>query len=259
MRLFCVALPAGSPLVALAILAWAAPAAPAQFAQAPYVPVQPPPPSTRDVGKARDIYRVILGSPSVGSLQDSLGYGQYEGARRLFEAGDFDSAAARFQQFAHRFPRNLLVNDALEHVFLIRDNRENRDSGNEPLRAYAQAAALRKAGLADSAAALVRAGLERFPVARIRYHWQYLLAEISRDKGDHAAAIRYALTVADTTSRSRLAPYALKLAGDETLAMGDDPAKALRLYQALLERYPTSPLAPPVRAQALGIRKKLQL
>jgi hypothetical protein len=94
---------------------------------------------------------------------------------------------------------------------------------------------------------------------RIRYHWRYLLAEIARDQGDHASAINHAIAVADTTSRSRLAPYALKLAGDETLAMGDDPSKALRFYQAVLERYPTSPLAPPVRARALEIRKKLQL
>jgi len=82
---------------------------------------------------------------------------------------------------------------------------------------------------------------------------------MARERGDHPAAIRFALLVADSTSKSRLVPYALKLAGDEIVAMGDDPAKALRLYQALLERYPASPLAPPVRAQVLELRKKLQL
>jgi TolA-binding protein len=209
--------------------------------------------------KTRDIYRVILGSPLAGSSQDTLGTGNYQNARRLFESGDFDSAAVRFQQFANRFPRNLFVNEALEHVLLIREHRETRDPGFEPLKIYAQAVVCREAGLADSAAALARSGLERYPSARIRYHWRYLLAEIARDQGDHASAIGLALAVADSTSRSRLAPYALKLAGDETLAMGDDPAKALRLYQALLERYPTSPLAPPVRARVLEIRKKLQL
>ena len=85
------------------------------------------------------------------------------------------------------------------------------------------------------------------------------MAEIARERGDHGTAIRYALVIADSTSKSRLAPYALKLAGDESIAMGEDPAKALRLYQALLERYPASPLAPPVRAQVLELRKKLQL
>ncbi len=200
--------------------------------------------------------RTILGTLTIAAPQDTVGRGEYDAARRLFETGLFDSAAVKFQQFAIRFPRNLLVNDAIEHVLLIR---ENREPGDEALRLYAHGAALRSAGLSDSVASLARAGLSRFPAARIRYHWQYLLAEIAREHGDHAAAIHYALDVADSTSKSRLAPYALKLAGDETLAMGDDPAKALRLYQSLLERYPTSPLAPPVRAQVLEIRKKLQL
>ncbi len=259
MRLIRFPLLPGRFPVTLAILACAAFARPAS-SQAPYVPVQPPPPpSAEEIQRTKDMYRVILESPSVSTAQDTLGYRQYEAARHLFEAGEFDSAAVRFQQFANRFPRNLLVNDALEHVLLIRENREAGNPGDEPLKLYARAAAFRAAGLADSAAAVARSGLERFPAARIRYHWRYLLAGIARDKGDHASAISFALAVADTTSRSRLAPYALKLAGDETLAMGDDPAKALRLYQALLERYPTSPLAPPVRAQVLEIRKKLQL
>lgn len=252
-------LQAGGYRVALALLACAALARPAS-AQAPYVRVEPPPPpSAEELQRAKDFYRVILGSPSYSSAQDTLGTGQYAGARRNFEDGDFDSAAARFQRFANRFPRNLFVNEALEHVLLIRENRETRDPGDEPLKIYAKAVSLHEAGLADSAAAVARSGLERFPAARIRHHWRYLLASIARDRGDHLTAISFALAVADTTSRSRLAPYALKLAGDETIAMGDDPAKALRLYQALLERYPTSPLAPPVRARALEIRKKLQL
>jgi len=207
-------------------------------------------------GKGKDVYHTLLGSLSINAPQDSLGRGEYEEARRLFETGLFDSAAVQFQRFALHYPRNLLVNDAIERVLLIRDNRE---PGDEALKLYAHTLALRTSGLADSAASAARSGLERFPNARIRYHWQYLLAEIARERGDHPTAIRWALLVADSTSKSRLSPYALKLAGDETVAMGEDPAKALRLYQALLERYPASPLAPPVRAQVMEIRKKLQL
>ena len=199
---------------------------------------------------------LALGKLSISAPSDTLGAGDYHAARHLFEAGLFDSAAVLFQRFALHFPRNLLVNDAIERVLLIR---ENREPGDEALRLYARTAAFRTAGQADSAAASARAGLARFPRARVRYHWQYLLAEISRERGDHAEAIRFALVVADSTTKSRLAPYALKLAGDETVAMGDDPAKALRFYQTLLERYPASPLAPPVRAQVMEIRKRLQL
>ena len=210
-----------------------------------------PPPPNRD-----SYFHSLLGNLSISAPADTLGAGEYETARRLFETGLFDSAAVGFQRFAVRFPRNLLVNDAIERVLLIRANRE---PGDEALKLYAHTLALRSAGLADSAAAAARSGLARFPGARIRYHRQFLLAEIARERGDHTDAIRFALLVADSTSKSRLAPYALKLAGDETVAMGDDPAKALRLYQALLERYPASPLAPPVRAQVMDLRKKLQL
>ncbi|TMQ57878.1 MAG: tetratricopeptide repeat protein [Candidatus Eisenbacteria bacterium] len=247
---------------ALAFVLAILPAAPA-WGSAP-APIQPSGPSApvprpappREAAKGKGLYHTLLGNLSIRAPQDTVGGGEYDEARRLFEAGLFDSAAAEFQQFAARFPRNLFLNDAIEHVLLIR---ENREPGDEALRLYARTVALRGAGLVDSAASVARAGLSRFPNARVRYHWHYLLAETARERGDHAAAIRYALVIADSTSKSRLAPYALKLAGDESIAMGEDPAKALRLYQALLERYPTSPLAPPVRAQVLEIRKRLQL
>jgi len=210
-----------------------------------------PPPASRD-----SYFHSLLGNLSIAAPSDTMGAGEYEASRRLFETGLFDSAAVGFQRFALHFPRNLLVNDAIERVLLIR---ENREPGDEALKLYAHTLALRSAGLADSAAATATAGLTRFPSARVRYHWQFLLAQIAHERGDHSDALRFALLVADSTSKSRLAPYALKLAGDETVAMGDDPAKALRFYQALLERYPSSPLAPPVRTQVMELRKKLQL
>ena len=201
-------------------------------------------------------FRQLLGNLSINAPSDTAGEGEYREAGRLFQAGLFDSAAGSYQIFAMKRPRNLLVNDAIEHVLLIR---ENREPGDEPLKLYAHTMALRSAGLADSAEAAARAGLERYPKAKLRYHWQYLLAQIARERGHHDEAIRFALLVADSTSQSRLAPYALRLAGDETVAMGGDPQKALHYYQAILERYPASPLAPPVRAQVMEIRKKLQL
>jgi TolA-binding protein len=205
----------------------------------------------------RDSYmRALLGNLSIDAPSDTAGSGDYDRAGALFQAGLFDSAATSYQLFAMRHPRNLLVNDAIEHVLLIR---ENREEGGQALALYAHTEALRNAGLTDSTEAAARTGLERFPNARIRYHWQYLLAQIARERGRHDEAIRFALLVADSTSKSRLAPYALRLAGDETVAMGGDPEKALRYYQAILEKYPASPLAPPVRARVLELRKKLQL
>ena len=230
-------------------------AAPASVESAPTQPPVPSPAPGYPLAE-KNLYRSLIGNLSVSAPQDSIGGGDYRAASRLFEAGLFDSAAACYQRFALHYPRNLLVNDAIERVLLIR---ENREPGDGALKLYAHTLSLRTSGLADSAGLAAKAGLERFPNARVRYHWQYLLAEIARERGDHTGAIRYALVVADSTSKSRLAPYALKLAGDETIAMGDDPAKALRLYQALLERYPASPLAPPVRAQVMEIRKRLQL
>jgi len=187
---------------------------------------------------------------------DTLGDGLFAVAEAAFYAGAFDEATKRYQEFAQQFTRNLAMNDALERILLIK---EMRDFEDEPLRAFARAEGLRRAGKADSAAAFLRAGVARYPGARIRYHMRYALAEIASERGDHAAAIEQALAVADTTSRSRLAPYALKLAGDETLAMGGPPEQASGYYRALLERYPDSPLATDVRARILALRKRSQL
>lgn len=187
---------------------------------------------------------------------DTLGDGLFAVAEAAFRAGDFDAARKTYQEFAQQYTRNLAMNDALERILLIK---EMRDFEDEPLRIYAHAEGLRQTGEADSAGALLRAGIARYPGARIRWHMRYALAEIARDRGDHAVAIEQALAVADTTTKSRLAPYALKLAGDETLAAGGPPERATGYYQALLERYPDSPLATGVRARILALRKRAQL
>jgi len=187
---------------------------------------------------------------------DTLGDGLFALGEAAFRAGDFDRASKLYQEFAQRHTRNLAMNDALERILLIK---EMRDFEDEPLRIFARAEGLRHSGESDSAVALLRAGIARYPGARIRYHMRYALAEIARDRGDHTSAIEQALAVADTTSHSRLAPYALKLAGDETLAAGGPPERATGYYQALLERYPDSPLASGVRARILALRKRAQL
>lgn len=187
---------------------------------------------------------------------DTLGDAIFTLAEQSFHSGAFDEATGRYAEFAQRFPRNLRLNQALERVLLIRDGRDFDDG---PIRIYARAEGMRAAGHPDSAEAALTAGLARYPGARLRYHFRFALAEIARDKGDHVAAIEQALAVADTSASSRLAPAALKLAGDETLAAGGPAQKASGYYQSLLERFPDSPLAPGVRAQLLLLRKKMQL
>lgn len=215
----------------------------------------PLPPIGRDEELPRAYGDLVRRFTNRGSA-DTLGDGLFVVAEAAFRAGAFDEASKCYKEFAQKFTRNLAMNDALERILLIK---EMRDFDDEPLRAYARAEGLRGSGEADSAAAVLRAGLARYPGTRIRYHMRYLLAELARDRGDHTAAIEQALAVADSTSRSRLAPYALKLAGDETLAMGAPPEKATSYYQALLERYPDSPLAAGVRARILALRKRSQL
>ncbi|HYJ31600.1 MAG TPA: hypothetical protein VE326_00100 [Candidatus Binatia bacterium] len=187
---------------------------------------------------------------------DTLGDGVFALAEGSFHAGAFDEAGGRYADFVQRFPRNLRANLALERLLLMKDG---RDFGDEPLRIYARADLMRAEGRADSAETALAAGLARYPGTKLRYHFRYALAEIARDKGNHAAAIEQALAVADTSGDSRLAPAALKLAGDETLAMGGPPERASGYYQSLLERFPDSPLAPSVRERLLQIRKKMQL
>lgn len=187
---------------------------------------------------------------------DTLGDGMFTLAEAAFHAGSFQDAMARYAEFAQRFPRNLRVTVALERVLLIKDG---RDFDDEPLKIYARADLLRAEGQPDSAEAALRAGLERYPGAHLRYHYRFALAELARDKGNHTVAIEQALAVADTSAGSRLAPAALQLAGDETLASGGPAERASGYYQALLERYPDSPFAPAVRERLLQLRKKMQL
>ena len=202
-------------------------------------------------GYQQMVRKLMLRGPA-----DTLGDGVFAMAEGAFHDGAFDVATARYSDFAQRFPRNLKLNVALERALLIRDG---RDFDDEPIRIYARAERMRAAGRADSAEAALTAGLARYPGARLRHHFRLALAEIARDKGNHAAAVEQALAVADTSTGSRLAPAALKLAGDETLALGGTPEKASGYYQALLERFPDSPLAPAVRAQLLLLRKRMQL
>jgi TolA-binding protein len=203
-----------------------------------------------------DVYRAIIRASSANSPSDTLGNGAYAAAKGAFYAGSFDSAGTRARAFIASYTRNLSMNDALEMTLLIKNFRDFQDA---PLKGYAGVLALREAAHPDSAAALAQATLERWPGAHVRYHLRYQLAELAAERGDHATAITQALAVADTSSKSRLAPAALKLAGDESIGMGQGSDKALKLYQELLERYPDSPLAPEVRAQVLEMRKKLQL
>ncbi len=218
-------------------------------------PAAQPPPSDPAAGSA-GAYRSIIDASALRSPTDTLGNGLYALARQAFLEGRFEEALKRSQEFTNSYTRNLNMNDALEIVLLVRGFRDFED---QPLRAYARVLALREADRADSASASARAGLERWPGARVRYHFHFQLAELARNRGDHAGAVSHALLVADPQTKSRLAPAALKLAGDETLAAGQGPDRALKLYQELLQRYPESPLAATVRSQVLEMRKKLQL
>ena len=208
-------------------------------------------------GMTNDAYRAIVRSSlHPRAPGDTLGDGVFASARAAFYAGEFDTAMARAQRFTSSYMRNLSMNEALQMILLWRGYRDFED---RPLRAYAHVLELRELGKPDSAAAVAQAALTQWPGARVRDHLHMELAEIARDRGDHAAAVTHALAVADTSSHSRLAPAALNLAGDEALAAGQGPEKALHLYQALLERYPESPLATSVRAKIFDLRKRLQL
>lgn len=201
-------------------------------------------------------YERLMEAIRVQTAQDTVGNGAFAAGMQEYEAGRFDKAVEKLREFVQHYPRNLALTEALETILLIHSNREYKD---EPLRIYVAAQAARRAGHPDSAAALARAGLARYPGAKLRDHWNFLLAELASERGDHTAAIGFALTVADTAAASRLAPYALRLAAEETLALGTKPVQALRYYQDLLERYPDSPLAPDARSRVLELRKKFQL
>jgi len=185
---------------------------------------------------------------------ETLGLGAYRHAEVAFSSGQFDSAGAAYLDFARRYPRNLRVNDALSMMLLIKSA---RDFDDQPLLLYARGRAYRNAGKPDSATAVLASAAQRYPGAGVRYHVNLMLAEMAEARGDHARALQWAVAAADTAKGNRLAPFALKIAAESSLAMGEPPQKALAFYKTILERYPNSPVTPEARTRALQIRKKM--
>ena len=200
-------------------------------------------------------YQALVRRFGTMSPADSMGSGAYRWADAAFTAGKFDDASKWYLDFARRYPRNLQVNDALSLTLLIK---EARDFEDQPLLLYARGRAYRAAGRADSATAVLTTAEQRFPGAKVRHHVHLMLAELARDRGDHAAALRWAVEAADTTGKNRLAPFALQIAAESSMELKEPPQKALAYYKAILERYPHSPVAPEARTRALEIRKKMQ-
>jgi len=199
-------------------------------------------------------YRMLVQRFGAMSPADSMGLGAYGAAEAAFTAGKFDDAGKAYLDFARRYPRNLRVNDALSTMLLIK---EARDFEDKPLLLYARSRAYREAGKPDSAVAALREAVERYPGAKVRNHAHLMLAELAQARGDHARALQWAVAAADTAAGNRLAPSALKIAAESSLALGEPPQKALAFYKTILEKYPQSPLTPEARSRALEIRKRM--
>lgn len=199
-------------------------------------------------------YQALVRRFGTMSPADSMGSGAYRWADAAFAAGKFDDASKGYFDFARRYPRNLQVNDALSMTLLIK---EARDFEDQPLLLYARGRAYRVAGRTDSATVVLTTAEQRFPGAKVRHHVHFMLAELARDKGDHAAALRWAVEAADTTGKNRLAPFALQIAAESSMELKEPPQKALAYYKEILERYPRSPVAPEARMRALEIRKRM--
>ena len=188
------------------------------------------------------------------SPSDSMGDGAYRWADAAFASGKFEEASRGYLDFARRYPRNLKVSNALSMTLLIK---EARDFEDQPLLLYARGRAHLTEGARDSAATLLSAAAQRFPGAKVRHHVHLMLAEIARDRRDHAAALRWAVAAADNSGKNHLAPFALRIAAESSMELGEPPQKALAYYKEILERYPRSPIAPEARSRSLEIRKRM--
>jgi tetratricopeptide (TPR) repeat protein len=218
------------------------------------IPIFTPPRAAPATDTIPRTYEATVRRFATMSPSDSMGDGDFRAAEARFTAGRFDDAVKEFHEFARRYPRNLHVNDALSTMLLIQDGRDFED---RPLLLYARARAHRAAGRPDSAVALLTEAAERFPGAKVRHHVRLLLAELAHDRADHAEALRWAVAAADTAASNRLAPFALRLAAESSLAMGEPPSRALAYFKTILERYPASAVTPGVRTRALEIRRKM--
>lgn len=266
-------------VLAVAFVAAVAAAAPASAAPKPKKE-EPPPPSRAKImisspsgvvavppggefdGEATDsllqslprTYQALVRRFGTMSPADSMGDGAYRWADAAFAAGKFEEASRGYLDFARRYPRNLKVNNALSMTLLIK---EGRDFEDQPLLLYSRSRAHLTAGNPDSAVALLTAASQRYPGAKVRHHVHLMLAEIARERRDHAGALRWAVAAADTSGKNRLAPFALKIAAESSMELGEPPQKALAYYKVILERYPRSPIAPEARSRSLEIRKRM--
>jgi hypothetical protein len=202
-----------------------------------------------DLAAAARMFDEVAASDASERLREAAAF---EACEARFFAGEFDSAAARYDAFARAWPGSPHANDALERAYLIEGGGDGPPAGLAELAAASLAAragkpadALRHAEAAEQAAAGGPAWS----------HAGLLVAALYEGDGRLADAAAKARAVAETRPDDRLAPTARRKAGDLLLAAGD-PVAALGQYEELLVRYPRSWLAPETRRRVQELRAR---
>lgn len=179
-------------------------------------------------------------------------------ARALYELGEIQfyqgklkESETTFYRLIDRHPKERWVNDALERILQIG---ENKDAGGAPLQALAQASYLRRLGQREKAASVVSMALEAHGDSRAADDLWLLRVRLLLDLGRATDAAAAADTLASTHPESPLSPRALLAVASVYAGDPRTEAAAQPLFERIMLEFPTSIEAPAARAALKEIK-----
>lgn len=197
---------------------------------------------------AAELYAQLADSSSSDDVRSEA---MYQQAEMLFYQGEFDPAQEAYYKLTDLYPRARWVNDALQRILQLG---ENRDQGGAPLEALAQAAYQRRLGYVEKALGLVREAIEAHPGARAVDDLWLARVALHLDLGRTPEARAAADTLAAGFPASPLAPRALRMVADAFARDPRNAAEADALYERIVLQFPQSIEAPAARASLKGTK-----
>ena len=167
----------------------------------------------------------------------------------LFQ-GDFETAAAEYKKVLDFSPSDVLSNDALDRMILIRSN---SDYVNVPLEGYVRGLKANLNGDPGEALRICRETMESYPQALIVDDMWLLTGEIHKSQaryGDAIAAYERVVAEGSLTAAEGLNEIALIYQWGLR-----DTEKALQTYRKLVRDYPESVIVPYARQQVDALAK----
>jgi TolA-binding protein len=195
-------------------------------------------------------YAAVLGEPALDPADRDRA--MFQCAEGLYYRGDFDSCVTLLEPLIENSDRDI-ANDALTLITFVQ---RYRKPGEEPLKRYAEAEYYVRQRRVSEAVTLFEDIITTFPESELRDHAMLRAAELYEELRQPKKAEEQYLALINGIEDSILRDRAMYQAGqlyEETLK---DHARAMELYQRILEAYPYSQYGDEARARILSLRKE---